>query len=232
MLVQERPEDENPPKAEDDARDGREQLDHRAHRGPQHARSELAQEEPDCDRQGHRDEQRHEGGDERPEDQVGRAVRVLDGVPHARSEEPGPELLKRGLGLVDDLDDEEDHQRRQPQSGEPGDALEDDVADPPPAAALRGTWAVGVSVVMGIAGAEAPAPWEGGAGAPLQPVQEPILAISAWSLVTIEDGSFGYPRSGPKPWPVGPIAYCRNAFSVEALGESCGTMTYVNVASG
>ena len=44
---------------------------------------------------------------------------------------------------------------------------------------LRGTWTVGVSVVMGFAGAEAPAPWEGGAGAPLQPVQEPILSISA-----------------------------------------------------
>ena len=90
---------------------------------------------------------------------------------------------------------------------------------------LRGTWTVGVSVVMEIAGAEAPAPWEGGAGAPLQPVQEPILAINAWSLATIDDGSFGYPRSGPKPWPVGPIAYWRNAFSVDALGESCGTMT-------
>src|SRR4249920_115430 len=90
---------------------------------------------------------------------------------------------------------------------------------------LRGTRAVGVSVVMGLTGAEAPAPWEGGAGAPLQPVQEPILSISCWSLATIEDGSFGYPRSGPNPWPVGPIAYWRNAFSVDALGESCGTMT-------
>ena len=43
---------------------------------------------------------------------------VLDGVPHARGQEPGAELLNRRLGLVDDLDDEEDHQRRQPQSGE------------------------------------------------------------------------------------------------------------------
>src|SRR3954451_24415968 len=90
---------------------------------------------------------------------------------------------------------------------------------------LRGTWAVGVSVAMGIAGAEAPAPREGGAGAPLQLVQEPILSISCWSLATMEEGSFGYPRSGPKPWPVGPVAYFKNAFSVDAFFESCGTMT-------
>ena len=118
VLVQERPEDENPPQAEDDARDGREQLDHRAHRRPQHGGASSLRKSPIAIASGTGDEQRHEGADERPEDQVGRAERVLDGVPLARGRNPTPNSGSAGLAWSTTSKTRRAISADQPQSGE------------------------------------------------------------------------------------------------------------------
>ena len=50
-----------------------------------------------------------------------------------------------------------------------------------------------------------------------------IFAITVLSCATIELGSGGKPRSGPKLCPL-VMAYVKNFFSAAALGELCGTI--------
>src|SRR5215207_8758845 len=81
VVRDERAEHEDPPEAQHDARDGREQLDERAH-GPPHATGrELAQEERDRNRQGGRDQQCDQRGDRGSEEELRRAVDLFVRVP-------------------------------------------------------------------------------------------------------------------------------------------------------
>ena len=70
------PEDEDAPEAEHDARDRREQLDHRRDRRREPLRRDLGQEERDRDRERRREQQRDERRDERPVDEDERAVDI------------------------------------------------------------------------------------------------------------------------------------------------------------
>ena len=81
------PEDEDAPETEDDARDRREQLDHRRDRGGEAPGRELGQEQRDRDRQRRREQQRDERGDDRPVDEDERAVDVRVRVPGLRPDE-------------------------------------------------------------------------------------------------------------------------------------------------
>ena len=74
--LEERAHDQDPPQAEDDARDRGQQLDQRPDRRPQPPRRELAQEEADRDRDRHGQDEREERGHRGAPDQVERAELV------------------------------------------------------------------------------------------------------------------------------------------------------------
>ena len=184
-----------------------------------------------CDRQRHGNKQRHERGDQRPEDRSAAPYVSLTVFHTLEGEEPRPELLNRGLGLAHDLDDEEHHEHREAEaSGRDG--LEGTSPARHRRRPLRGTWTVGVSVaIVGSEGGGAGTVGEGGAGA--SPCR---FRSRSWRSAP---GRLPRSTTAASDTQVGPERLAgradrvlQDAFSVEALGESCGTMTYVNVASG
>ena len=135
----ERPEHEDPPEPEDDARDRRQKLDERRHDVADPGGRELAEEEGDGQRDGRREKQRPQRRDQRPEDErLGAEERVALVPPGLGRQEVQAELLHRGPGLDEDLPRDE---RQKDDAGERGrarDHVEDRVSGMEAAPPLKG----------------------------------------------------------------------------------------------
>src|SRR5438067_303698 len=129
LVVDDRAEDEDPPEPEDDARNRRQHLDERPDDAADAARRELAQVEPDRDRDGRREEEGEGTRVDRAEDEVDRAVLVCDGVPGLMPDECEAELADRRPRTVDDLVDDQADQRDTTGGGDARYPLKRDVAD-------------------------------------------------------------------------------------------------------
>src|SRR5439155_2149694 len=87
VVRHERAEHEDAPESENDARNRSEHLDKRRDDPSDPLGRELAQVEPDGDRQRRRDQQRDKGADRRPVEEEQRTVVVLDRIPDEMREE-------------------------------------------------------------------------------------------------------------------------------------------------
>ena len=105
---------------------------------------DLREEERDRDRERRREQQGDERRDDRPVDERQCAVGVLDRVPGLRPDEREAELLDRRPGVGDDLIDDHPEQHGRRHGGGDRDALEEDVAEPDPAALELGARRRGV----------------------------------------------------------------------------------------
>ena len=212
VRLQKRPHHEDAPQPEDDARDGRQQLDQRSHGCPQRARSELAQKEPDGDRHGHGDDERDQRRHQRAPDQVESAVLVGDGVPLARGEEPEPERRDRRPRLIDHLvgdhhEDDDDGDRRRA-----GDHAKREIAGVefrPAAKRKLGGDMRAAQLNIPFPGGRAPASrWEVVTPAPLQPLGDlgDLLLVGRNN----RRGQFREPEWGPERLAVG-----------DGIGQEC-----------
>src|SRR5919206_499202 len=130
VIGDERPHDEDPPEADDDARNRGEHLDERADRAAKPAWRELGEEERDRDRERSRDQERPDGRDGAAEQERRRAEDLVDArVPRVRDEEVEPEAVDRRARLVDDLPGDEDEQRDRGRGGREGDAVQGGVTE-------------------------------------------------------------------------------------------------------
>jgi hypothetical protein len=137
LVVDDRPEDEDPPEPEHDARNRGEHLDERADDSPDAPGRELAQIQPDrqCDRR--REEESETRHVQRRDEEVQRSELVRDGVPGLVRQEPDPEGAHRWPRVVDDLVDDQGDQRDDAQRGESRDPPQREVAQTVAERALR-----------------------------------------------------------------------------------------------
>ena len=123
-----RAENEDPPEAEHDARDRREQLHHRGYRRRELLGGDLGEEEGNRDRERRRDREGDQGRDHRSVDEDERPEGLRDRIPGVGPDEAEPEVLDCGPSEVEDLPRDEPQEHRRGQGGRDGDALEEDVA--------------------------------------------------------------------------------------------------------
>ena len=130
MVREERAEHEDPPQAEDDARDGGERLDEGADDPPRAARRELAQVERDRDRERRRNHERDEGRDRCAVDERQRTEVLVHRVPGPRDDEVEPEPRERRVCEVEDLVDDRDQRGDAGESARERQSVQQDVAEP------------------------------------------------------------------------------------------------------
>ena len=129
IVPDERSEHKDPPESQHDARNGRQQLDERGDHRPGATRCQLAQIEPDRNRERRRDQKREERGDGGAPDQIERAEPDVDRIPALARDERQPELRDRRVGDVEDLPADRDQQGDSGGRGGPGQEMEEDVAE-------------------------------------------------------------------------------------------------------
>ena len=137
LLVDDRPEHEDPPEAEDHARDRGEHLDERSDHAADRRRGELGQEKPDGDSDRSCEQDRERGRVDRGHDEVERAEVVGNRVPRLVPDEGDPELADRRPGTVDDLVDEKADEADRAEGGDTRDDAKGRVAEPVGRAAPR-----------------------------------------------------------------------------------------------
>ena len=137
VVGQEGAQHEDPPEAEDDARDRSQRLHERPDHQPQAPGCELAQEEPDRERERRCDEERdqrcHRGPEEpgrRPEDAL---VRIPNSAPHEREAEGAEGDVRAAQDLVGDDSDQGDRPEPRGQGQDQEEAVAQPVANAPPA---------------------------------------------------------------------------------------------------
>ena len=134
VVAQDRGEDEKPPEPDHDAGNRGERLDECGDRAADPARGELAEKERDAERDRRGDEQRAERSDHSPEEEAAGAELAVNRVPGDGPDEAEPEGRDREPRPLDDLPGDQDDEHERAERGDPGDALQNQVAKthPPP----------------------------------------------------------------------------------------------------